>query len=155
MNRLQDMGRFPVVVYAGATANVLVSVLVFFWLHGRLSGSLPLGFCCALVLLVCNLLPVVVLRWRTGAAGLASTPPVESMSFFTDQHRFASWVYAVASGNLFFWLMLAWAAFDVEHSRRMLLGVETVAFVCTSAPVWLRLRSNGGEAGNRPAPFNG
>ena len=139
MNRLEDMGRFPIVVYAGATANVLGSVLLFYWLHARVGGSLVVGFLCAIVLLVCNLLPVVVLRWREGAAGLADTPPVERMGFVRDQHRFASWVYAVASGNLFFWLMLAWAAYDYEPSRRMLLGVETLAFVCTLTPVWLRL----------------
>ena len=61
-----------------------------------------MGFVGAVVLLGLNLLPVVVLRWREGAAGLADTPPVEQMNFVRDQHRFASWVYAVASGNLFF-----------------------------------------------------
>ena len=138
MNRLEDMGRFPVVVYAGATANVLGSVLLFYWLHDRFGGRLAEGFLCALFLLACNLLPVVLLRWREGAAGLTDTPPVEGMSFLRDQHRFASWVYAVASGNLFFWLMLAWAAYDVERSERVLLSVETLAFFCTLAPVWLR-----------------
>ena len=139
MNRLQDMGRFPTVVYAGATANVLVSILLFYWLHGRVGGSLPVGFVCAVVLLAVNLSPVVLLRRREGAEGLANTPPVEQMGFVRDQHRFASWVYAVASGNLFFWLMLAWAAFDLEHSARSLLGVELLAFLCTFAPVWRRL----------------
>ena len=141
MNRLEDMGRFPVVVHVGATANVLVEVLFFYWLHGRTGGWLPVGFAGAVVLLGLNLLPVVVLRWREGTAGLADTPPVERMGFVRDQHRFASWVYAVASGNLFFWLMLAWAAFDLEHSGRMLAGVEGVALLCTFAPAWTRLFS--------------
>ena len=44
MNRLGDMGRFPVAVYLGATANVLVEVLFFYWLHGRVAGWLPTGF---------------------------------------------------------------------------------------------------------------
>ena len=74
MNRLEDMGRFPTVVYAGATANVLVSILLFYWLHGRVGGSLPVGFVCAVVLLAINLSPVVLLRRREGAEGLASTP---------------------------------------------------------------------------------
>ena len=139
MSRLEDMGRFPVVVYLGATANVLIEVLFFYWLHGRVAGSLPVGFVCAVALVGLNLLPVVALRWREGAAGLADTPAVERMGFVRDQHRFASWVYAVASGNLFFWLMLAWAAFDLEHSARALLGVECLAFLCTFAPVWRRL----------------
>ena len=139
MNRLEDMGRFPVVVYLGATANVLLKVLFFYWLHGRADGWLSVGFVGAVVLVALNLLPVVLLRWREGAAGLADTPPVERMGFVRDQHRFASWVYAVASGNLFFWLMLAWTAFDWSHSARMLLGVELLAFVCTFLPVWVRL----------------
>ena len=139
MNRLEDMGRFPVVVYVGATANVLFSILVFHWLHGRLGGSLPLGFVCAVALVAGNLLPVVALRRREGNAGLHDTPVVEQMGFVRDQHRFASWVYAVASGNLFFWLMLAWAAFDLERSTRTLVGVEVLAFLCTFAPVWRRL----------------
>lgn len=139
MNRLQDMGRFPVAVYAGATANVLAEVGFFYWLHGRAGGWLPTGFAAAVILLAANLLPVVLLRWREGAAGLADTPPVEEMGFVRDQHRFASWVYAVASGNLFFWLTLAWAAFDVERSARTLLGVEALAFACTFAPAWIRL----------------
>ena len=108
-----------------------------------------MGFVCAVVLLGCNLLPVVLLRWREGVAGLADTPPVERMGFVRDQHRFATWVYAVASGNLFFWLMLAWAAFDLEHSGRMLLGVELLAFLCTFAPAWRRLLPSPGPAGIR------
>ena len=138
MNRLEDMGRFPVPVYAGATANVLGSIVLFYWLHRRTGGSLPVGFVCAVGLVGLNVLPVVLLRWRDGAARLGDTPPVEHMSFFADQHRFASWVYAVASGNLFFWLLLAWAAFDFERSVRMFVAVESLAFGCTFAPAWLR-----------------
>ena len=139
MNRLEDMGRFPVAVYLGATGNVLLEILFFYWLHGRAAGYLPIGLIGALVLLMLNLLPVLALRWREGAVGLRDTPPVERMSFLRDQHRFASWVYAVASGNLFFWLMLAWAMFDVERSTRMLVGVELLALLCTFAPAWVRL----------------
>ncbi len=139
MNRLEDMGRFPVVVYMGATANVLVEILFIYWLHGRVGGRFPVGFVAAVILVACNLLPVVGLRWREGAAGLADTPPIEQMGFVRDQHRFASWVYAVASGNLFFWLMLAWAAFEVERCGRTLLAVEGLAFLCTFAPVWMRM----------------
>ena len=72
-------------------------------------------------------------------AGLEDTPAIEQMGFVRDQHRFASWVYAVASGNLFFWLMLAWAAFEVERSGRMLLAVEGLAFLCTFAPALARM----------------
>ena len=139
MNRLEDMGRFPVVVYLGATGNVLAEVLFFYWLHGRTAGRLPVALIFAVALLVLNLLPVVLLRWREGDAGIRDTPMVEQMGFVRDQHRFATWVYAVASGNLFFWLMLAWAMFDVERSERMLLAVELLTFLCTFTPVWGRL----------------
>lgn len=139
MNRLGDMGRFPVVIYLGATANVLASIAAFYWLHGQARGSFPVAFGVAIALLTLNLAPVVALRWREGAASLADTPPIAQMRFGQDQHRFATWVYAVASGNLFFWLMLAWAAFDLEHSARAWLAVETLAFVCTTAPIWVRL----------------
>ena len=71
--------------------------------------------------------------------GYATPRSSEQMGFVRDQHRFASWVYAVASGNLFFWLMLAWTMFDVERSTRMLVGVELLAFLCTFAPAWGRL----------------
>ncbi len=139
MDRLEDMGRFPVVVYMGATANVLVEVLFFYWLHGRADGRFPVGFVVAAILVAGNLLPVVLLRRREGAAGLEDTPPIEQMSFVRDQHRFASWVYAVASGNLFFWLMLSWMAFDVERSERMLLAVVGLAFLCTFSPVFRQM----------------
>ena len=97
-----------------------------------------MGFVAAVLLVAGNILPVVLLRWREGAAGLADTPPITEMGFVRDQHRFASWVYAVASGNLFFWLMLAWAAFGVERSGRMFLAVEGLAFLCTFAPALAR-----------------
>ena len=146
MNRLEDMGRFPVVVHLGATANVLVEIFFIYWLYDRVGGRFSMGFLAAVILVACNLLPVVLLRWRDGAAGLEDTPPIEQMGFVRDQHRFASWVYAVASGNLFFWLMLAWAAFELEHSGRMLLAVEGLAFLCTFAPVLARTV-------RRPAPM--
>ena len=61
-----------------------------------------MSFAAAVILVAYNLLPVVLLRGREGAVGLAETPPIEQMGFIHDQHRFTSWVYAVASGNLFF-----------------------------------------------------
>jgi hypothetical protein len=29
------------------------------------------------------------------------------MGFFADQHKFASWVYAVASANMLVWMVLS------------------------------------------------
>jgi hypothetical protein len=61
------------------------------------------------------------------------------MNFFRDQHRFASWVYAVASGNLFFWIVTAWCVFSVYAGLPCLLALLGAALVVTSFPAWLRL----------------
>ncbi len=42
MDDLRDMGRFPVPVHAGATANVLLTILLTFLLRGRRGGPLTL-----------------------------------------------------------------------------------------------------------------
>ena len=75
MNRLEDIGRFPTMIYVGATANVLASVLLFYWLHGYAGGYLPVGFGCAEFLVAGNLLPVAGLRWREGNDGLTDLRP--------------------------------------------------------------------------------
>ena len=63
MDDLRDMGRFPVPVYVGATANILMTIWLTYRLRGRFDGPLALpawavGIVCA------NLLPVVALRSR-------------------------------------------------------------------------------------------
>ena len=67
MNRLEDMGRFPVAVIWGLPATCSVEVLFFYWLHKRTAGYLPVRLVCAVALLILILLPVVVLRWPEGA----------------------------------------------------------------------------------------
>jgi len=37
-------GRFPVVVYIGATNNVMVEILFIYWLYDRVGGRLSVGF---------------------------------------------------------------------------------------------------------------
>ena len=61
------------------------------------------------------------------------------MGFFADQHKFASWVYAVASANMLVWMMLSWSLFSHRRSRRTLGAVLIVAFACTFFPGWRRL----------------
>ena len=39
MDELRDMGRFPLPVHAGATANVLLTILLTFLLRGRSEGA--------------------------------------------------------------------------------------------------------------------
>ena len=61
------------------------------------------------------------------------------MSFFSDQHKFATWVYAVAVANMFFWIVLAWTAFSVSHAPLVLAAVLALAFVSTFFPAWVRI----------------
>ncbi len=137
MNRLADMGRFPPLVHAGATLNILLTVaitLVVFAHYGTLPWALPAWIA---VVLTLNLMPVVLLRasgWRM------HTPyqPIEQMDFGGDQHRFPDWVYLAASLNMAFWVSLAWCAYALFPASSALLGVQLLALVCTFAPVWLR-----------------
>ncbi len=137
MNRLSDMGRFPPLVHAGATLNVLLTIaltLVVFAHYAELPWALPAWT--ALVLSL-NLMPVAALRatgWRAGAP----YPAIEKMSFGGDQHRFPDWVYLAASADMAFWIALAWCAFSTLPVVAALLSVQLLALLCTFAPVWLR-----------------
>jgi hypothetical protein len=137
MNRLGDMGRFPALVHAGATLNVLLTValtLAVFAHWGASPCALPLW----VVLVLClNLMPVAALRavgWRANAP----YPTIEQMSFAGDQHRFPDWVYLAASADMAFWIALAWCADATFPPQVALVGVQALALVCTFAPVWLR-----------------
>ena len=138
MNRLRDMGRFPVLVHAGATANVLVTVTITLFVFERtIAHPLALPGWIAVVL-VLNLMPVLGLRavcWRARAP----VPAMEEMNFFGDQHRFPDWVYLAASANMAFWITLAWCAYTLLPAARAVPAVLALALVCTFAPVWLRL----------------
>jgi len=136
MNDLRDIGRFPLVVYAGATGNVLATITATWFLNGW-SNELWLLLPWAVGLVGLNLVPVIVLRCFD--RHLVDTPPIGQMSFFRDQHRFATWVYAAASGNLFFWIVTAWVVFSISrdfHALGLLLGA---ALVITAFPAWIRL----------------
>ena len=135
MDDLRDMGRFPVPIYVGATANILMTICLTYLLRGRFGGPLALP-AWAVGIISANVLPVVVLR-----SGMEETsfPFIEEMGFFGDQHKFSSWVYAVASGNMLFWVMLSWSVFSRSRNRATLAGMLIVAFVCTFFPAWVRL----------------
>ncbi len=137
MNRLGDMGRFPPLVHAGATLNILLTIavtLIVFAHFGGLPWALP---CWIAVVLVLNVMPVAALRavgWRMGEP----YPAVERMNFGGDQHRFPDWVYLAASANMAFWVSLAWCAYSLLPASTALLGTQALALLCTFAPVWLR-----------------
>ena len=133
---LRDMGRFPIPVYVGATSNILLTICLTYGLRGRSGGPLTLpawaaGIICA------NVVPVVALRSRMDED--TSFPPIEEMGFFGDQHKFSSWVYAVASGNMLFWVVLSWSVFSRRRDRKTLAGMLLLAFLCTFFPAWVRL----------------
>jgi hypothetical protein len=136
MNALEDMGQFPLVIYAGATGNVLATLTATWFLH-RYSDKPQVLWLWAVGIIALNLSPVVFLRLVL--KNTQDTPPIREMNFFRDQHRFASWVYAVASGNLFFWIVTGWCVFSVSAELPCLLGVLATALVVTSFPAWLRL----------------
>lgn len=135
MNDLRDMGRFPVPIYVGATGNILQTIVWTYVLHGRRSELyvLPLW---ASAIIGANVLPVVLLR--TELTDSTPYPLIEDMNFWHDQHKFASWVYAIASANMLFWIGLAWTVFSYRRTPRALVGVLLVAFVCTFFPAWVR-----------------
>ena len=136
MDDLRDMGRFPVLIYVGATSNILMTVCLTYLLRGRFRGPLALP-AWAVGIISANVLPVVVLR--SGMDEATTFPAIEEMGFFGDQHKFSSWVYAVASGNMLFWVTLSWSLFSRSRSRATLAGTLVLAFVCTFFPAWVRL----------------
>lgn len=136
MDDLRDMGRFPVPIYVGATSNILLTIFLTYLLKGRYESPLALP-AWAVGIISTNLLPVVALRSRMDEH--TGFPKIEEMGFFGDQHKFSSWVYAVASGNMLFWILLAWSVFSRRRDRKTLAGVLALAFVCTFFPAWVRL----------------
>jgi hypothetical protein len=135
MDDLRDMGRFPVPVHVGATANVLLTIWMTYRLRGRYESPLALP-AWAVGVILANVLPVAVLRSRMDES--TSFPPIEEMGFFGDQHKFSSWVYAVASGNMLFWISLSWSVFSRRRDGATLGGMLLLAFVCTFFPAWIR-----------------
>jgi hypothetical protein len=136
MDELWDMGRFPLPIYVGATGNILQTIVATYLLHGRNPRQQAM-LLWAIGIISANVLPVILLR--TTLDQHTRYPVIEEMDFWSDQHKFASWVYAIASANMFFWIVLAWTAFSVRRDRRTLLLVLLLAFVCTFFPAWIRL----------------
>ena len=138
MDRLGDMLHFPAGVNAGATLNVLFTMVVTWWVAVRFLGPAVLLVWIALVLFL-NLLPVVVLRTTMTAA--TPMPTLRSMDFVRDQHKFSDWVYLAASANMAFWVLLAWTASRVCHEPWVLAVLLVVAGLATFSPVLLRRQS--------------
>ncbi len=136
MDNLRDMGRFPTEVYVGATGNILQTLVVTYLIHGR-SPRLRTLLQWTPAIVAANVLPVVYLRTKLDER--TEYAVIEEMDFFTDQQKFAPWVYGVASANMAFWVVLAWVAFTRRRGGGTLAAVLAVAFVCTFFPAWRRL----------------
>jgi hypothetical protein len=136
MDTLSDMTRFPWTVHLGASVNIVFSVWLTYQVFRFANGSFLFFLPFAVTLIALNLLPVVLLRRRE--AGRSNFRSLNEMDFFKDQHRFSSWVYAIASGNMLFWTVFAWWVFSIDHSRYSLLAVQAFSFTVTYVPLWRR-----------------
>lgn len=135
MNRLADMGHFPVAVNAGATCNVLATIS-FTWLIVPHAPQ-PYAPVAWVALVLClNLLPVVILRTRLRPDTIYRT--LGEMDFIRDQHKFSDWVYMAASANMAFWVLTSWAVFSIAHTAAVLAIFLIVAFLATFSPVLFR-----------------
>ena len=138
MNRLRDMGHFPAAVNAGATANVLATLCVTWWMAQRFPQRWAPGLWVAAVLTL-NVLAVVLLRLSLTPA--TPYPKLREMNFVQDQHKFSDWVYVAASANMAFWVLTGWAVFSWYPARRALAAMLLLAFLLTFSPVLLRGRA--------------
>lgn len=135
MDDLRDMGRFPVPIYVGATGNILQTIVWTYVLQGRRNELYVLPVWAGAII-GANVLPVALLRMDLHDA--TPYPPIEAMNFWHDQHKFSTWVYAIASANMLVWIGLAWTVFSYRRTPRALAGVLLLAFVCTFFPAWIR-----------------
>lgn len=136
MDDLRDMGRFPLPIYVGATGNILLTIVLTYLLQGRYKERYIMLLWAGGIIST-NVLPVILLRTQIDES--TYYPPIEEMDFYADQHKFASWVYAIASANMLVWVVLAWTLFSYRRSPGALLGMLLLAFVCTFFPAWIRL----------------
>ena len=134
MNRLGDMLHFPAIVNAGATINVLLTLLATWWVAPRYPALV--GVWIGLVL-AANLLPVVLLRLTIRPE--TAYPRLREMDFFRDQHKFSDWVYLAASADMAFWVLLGWTVATLHRTNGSLAGLLVVAGVATFSPVLLRV----------------
>ncbi len=138
MDRLGDLTQFPAAVNAGATLNVMVTMVATWWLAPRF-GQVYAPVVWTMVVLLLNLTPVFLLR-VIGVAGWnrRPMPSLREMDFLRDQHRFSDWVYLAASAHMAFWILISWSVFTVWHTGAALAGMLGVAFVITFGPVLVR-----------------
>ena len=138
MNRLGDLGRFPIPVLLGATFNVLLTIGVVWHYEPRTDPHFMAMEMWIAGVLALNLIPVVLLRLFTLGPD-TEYPIIERMNFFRDQHKFSNWVYLAASANMALWITVVWHASYYCHLHTYIAGVMVIAAIGTLAPAWLRL----------------
>ena len=136
MDRLSDMAKFPWTVHLGASLNIVFSVWLTYAVFRLTGGSFAYFFPFAVGLIALNVVPVIKMRSKDTKTENYAT--LEDMDFFQDQHRFSTWVYAVASGNMLFWTAFAWWTFTLHQGPNSLLFVQSLAFAITYVPLWRR-----------------
>lgn len=137
MDRLGDMGRFPLPVLGGATFNILLTMAVVWHFQPKTDTSDYSVYLWIAGVLLLNLLPVILLRFTLKPT--THYPIIEDMDFFKDQHKFSNWVYLAASANMAFWITVAWMASWQQHTHAMITSVLAVALLATFFPAWIRL----------------
>ena len=135
MDRLADMGTFPWTVHLGASVNILFTIWLTFVVHHAVAGKTIALIFFGMGMVALNVLPVFLLRKYFMPAD-TTYPLTHEMNFIRDQHKFSSWVYAIASANMFFWIVAGWCVFDISESSVALVLLQIVAFVVTYVPLW-------------------
>lgn len=133
------MGHFPALVNTGATANILLTIAVTWWLVPKFPQVYAPSLWIALVLCI-NLLPVAFLRLTLKPGEPYRT--LGHMDFIKDQHRFSDWVYLAASANMAFWILVSWSVFSYRYRTTSLTIMLSIAFLVTFSPVLLRTIRN-------------
>ena len=132
MTKLSDMGKFPWHVHLGASLNIIFTIWLTRVIYLHTGGDLFYLPLFSAFIISANLLPVIFLRlFRIDSRPY---PEIGKMNFFLDQHRFSSWVYAIASANMFFWITTSWCIFSIYKNPLALLQV--FAFFITFVPAW-------------------
>jgi hypothetical protein len=110
-------------VHLGATINIVFSILISNHYFRNYSNSHFALLGVSNFFIAVNILPVVILRILDEKMK-ENVPPVNSMPFFRDQHRFSSWFYFVASANLQFWIFLSWfiSFFNENDFQEIIFG---------------------------------
>jgi hypothetical protein len=136
MNSLADLFCLPISVHLGATTNIVFTILASNYYFKNYSNNHFALLEVSSFFIASNILPVIFLRLLDKKLDL-DIPTLNDMSFFRDQHRFSSWVYFVASGNMVFWILQSWFISFFSNENFLIYLVATAVLI-TFTPLWRR-----------------